>query len=282
VTAARTLLCEIHAVFADVPLLDSDIFEDTDILSEHESQHYNLPTTPPTFTHLDTPSDSPPLISLLYHTLFVTPASPTESVVASSSTLSSVPSSITLSSTQYPSITPAMSVQPIIPMRREETNQCLSLIHSSRTNSATTSRILISRLHTLELQSMTQKKHACHYVDIDTADLWESIAEFADGNATYDAFVKAVHTLYPGSEEEHKWSVADMDKLVGEQSCLGILSLADLGEYFQQFYTITTFLQSKTCLSKSEQSRAFVHGFQPNLWASISQASAEATRPFPR
>ena len=117
----------------------------------------------------------------------------------------------------------------------------------------------------------TKKKHACHYVDIDMADLWESIAEFADGNATYDAFVKAVHTLYPGLEEEHKWSIADMDKLVGEQSCLGILSLAYLGEYFQQFYTITTFFQRKTCLSKSEQSRAFVHRFQPNLWASISQ-----------
>jgi hypothetical protein len=26
--------------------------------------------------------------------------------------------------------------------------------------------------------SMEKKKHACRYVDIDTADLWESISEF--------------------------------------------------------------------------------------------------------
>ena len=60
-----------------------------------------------------------------------------------------------------------------------------------------------------------KKKHACRYVDVDTADLWESISKFA-GAATYDEFIKAVHALYPGSEEERKWSVADMHKLVGE------------------------------------------------------------------
>jgi len=116
-----------------------------------------------------------------------------------------------------------------------------------------------------------KKKHACRYVDVDTADLWESISQFADQNASYEDFVKAVHTLYPGSEEERKWSVADMDKLVGERSRLGIISLADLGEYFRQFYTITTFLKGKGRLSEAEQSRAFVRGFQPALWASISQ-----------
>ena len=116
-----------------------------------------------------------------------------------------------------------------------------------------------------------KKKHACRYVDVDTADLWESIAEFTNANSSYEEFTKAVHALYPGSEEERKWSVADMDKLVGERSRLGIISLADLGEYFRQFYTITTFLRSKNRLSESEQSRAFVRGFQPDLWASISQ-----------
>ena len=116
-----------------------------------------------------------------------------------------------------------------------------------------------------------QKKHACRYVDVDTADLWESIGQFTDATVTYEEFVKAVHALYPGSEEERKWSVADMDKLVGERSRLGILSLADLGDYYRHFYTITTFLRSKTRLSEAEQSRAFVRGFQPELWIRISQ-----------
>jgi hypothetical protein len=36
-------------------------------------------------------------------------------------------------------------------------------------------------------------------------------------NKTYSDFAKVIHALYPGSEEEHKWLVADMDKLVGER-----------------------------------------------------------------
>jgi hypothetical protein len=33
---------------------------------------------------------------------------------------------------------------------------------------------------------------------------------------TYADFTKSMYMLYPGLEEEHKWSVVDMDKLVGE------------------------------------------------------------------
>jgi hypothetical protein len=39
-----------------------------------------------------------------------------------------------------------------------------------------------------------------------------------DGGATFctckTPSTKVIHALYLGSEEEHKWSVADMDKLV--------------------------------------------------------------------
>jgi len=48
-------------------------------------------------------------------------------------------------------------------------------------------------------------------------------------------------------------------------------SLGDLGDYYRQFYTITTFLRGKQRLSAAEQSRAFVQGFQPDLWSRISQ-----------
>jgi hypothetical protein len=62
-----------------------------------------------------------------------------------------------------------------------------------------------------------------------------------------------------------------MDKLVGERSRLGIISLGDLGEYYRQFLAITTFLRNKGRLSTAEQSRAFVRGFPPDLWRIISQ-----------
>jgi hypothetical protein len=62
-----------------------------------------------------------------------------------------------------------------------------------------------------------------------------------------------------------------MDKLVGERSRLGVISLGDLGEYYHQFLAIITFLLGKSHLSKAEQSRAFARGFQSELWLRISQ-----------
>ena len=110
------------------------------------------------------------------------------------------------------------------------------------------------------------KQHTCRYVDVNTTELWETLTKYTDPTKTYDEFKTTVYTLYPGSDEERKWSVADMDKLVGERMCIGIISLGDLGEYYQQFLAITKFLISRGRLSAAEQSRAFVWGFQPELW----------------
>ena len=62
-----------------------------------------------------------------------------------------------------------------------------------------------------------------------------------------------------------------MDQLIGERSRLGILSLADLGDYYRQFLAITMFLKGKNRLSNDEQSRAFARGFSADLWRTISQ-----------
>lgn len=117
----------------------------------------------------------------------------------------------------------------------------------------------------------TQKRYACSYVDVDTSELWESIPEYADVTQSFDDFKTAIGVLYPGSQDERKWSVADMDKLVGERSRLGVITIADLGDYYRQFLAITSFLRRKNRLSEAEQGRAFARGFQPELWSRISQ-----------
>jgi hypothetical protein len=76
-----------------------------------------------------------------------------------------------------------------------------------------------------------KKKHTCLYVNIDTADLWEAILEF-DSARTFDRFDSTIFKLYLGSESEHKWTIADMDKLVGEQLRMGILDVSDFGNYY--------------------------------------------------
>jgi hypothetical protein len=116
-----------------------------------------------------------------------------------------------------------------------------------------------------------KKVNACRYVDVDTSELWESLPEFANNTITYIAFCAEVYKLYPGSEANKKWSVADMDKLVGERSRLGVITIGDLGDYYRQFLAITTFLKGKSRLSDGEQSRAFIRGFQTSLWLKIEQ-----------
>ena len=89
------------------------------------------------------------------------------------------------------------------------------------------------------------KKHAVRFVNCDTAELWEILPEFANATKSYQEFVDAVYKLYPGSDSERRWSIVDMDKLVGETLRVGILSLADLGRYHREFIAITTFLIAK-------------------------------------
>jgi hypothetical protein len=81
------------------------------------------------------------------------------------------------------------------------------------------------------VNNMEKKKHACQYIDIDIADLWEAIPEF-DVTKTFDEFKSAIFKLYPGSESKCKWTIADMDKLVIEQLWMGILDISDLGNYY--------------------------------------------------
>ena len=114
------------------------------------------------------------------------------------------------------------------------------------------------------------KKHALRFTDCDTAELWEILPEFADTAKTYQDFVDAVYKLYPGSDLERRWAIADMDKLVGETSQVGILSLADLGRYHREFMAITTFLIAKNRISPAKQSRAFACGFPPELWNRVA------------
>ncbi|KAF8221059.1 hypothetical protein L208DRAFT_1330261 [Tricholoma matsutake] len=129
-------------------------------------------------------------------------------------------------------------------------------------------KLLFSACNVTNSEDM--KKHACRYLDIDTSKLWESIPEY-DAGISFQNFRIAIHQLYPGSKDDRKWSISDMDKLVGEQLHIGIYNASNLGLYYRSFYNITKFLSTKGRISDAEQSRAFVQGFQPGLWARITR-----------
>jgi hypothetical protein len=61
-----------------------------------------------------------------------------------------------------------------------------------------------------------KKKFACYYLDFDSAELWEVLPQY-ETTSSYHSFVQAVYRLYPESDSDRRWTIADMDMLVGEQ-----------------------------------------------------------------
>ena len=94
--------------------------------------------------------------------------------------------------------------------------------------------------------------------------------ELTNVTAPYQKFVNTVYQLYPGSNAEQRWLIADMDRLVEETLRTGILSLTDLGKYHRDFVIITMFLIAKNHLATPEQSCTFTHTFPSKLWSQVS------------
>src|ERR1700691_2918769 len=116
-----------------------------------------------------------------------------------------------------------------------------------------------------------KKRYACYYVDIGTEELWASILEYSDRAKSFSDFVHAIYRLYPGSDGQRQWLLADMERLVEERCRIGIRTLGDLGDYYRRFIAITTFLCGKNRLSDVEQSRAFIRGLPHNLCDRVLQ-----------
>jgi len=88
------------------------------------------------------------------------------------------------------------------------------------------------------------KAQACQYIDIDESELWQALPEYT--NNSYDEWKKAVLTLYLGAMEDRKWSMADLDQLLGSTSCMGIMNSDKYAKYYRKFFTITQFLIRKS------------------------------------
>jgi hypothetical protein len=114
-----------------------------------------------------------------------------------------------------------------------------------------------------------KKRFAVRYVDIDTEDSWKLLPAYTDISISYEDFRTAIFKLYPGADEERKWTISDLDFLTGERTRLGIRNKEDLGDYHRKFLAITGFLVSKLRMSENEVKRAFVRGFPVELWSRI-------------
>ena len=111
-----------------------------------------------------------------------------------------------------------------------------------------------------------KKRYAVRYIDYETEDGWKQLGEFRDAQRTFDEFKAAVYKLYPGADDDRKWTLEDLDLLIGETSRIGFRHKMDLGDYHRKFLIITGFLVSKNRMSDNEVKRSFVRGFPRHLW----------------
>ena len=117
---------------------------------------------------------------------------------------------------------------------------------------------------------LEKKQAVAHYTDIDTSELIESQIEYSDPTKTYADLKAALLKLYPGAEEERKYTNKDLEALISIWSQRGIHSASDLGSYHRDFLTITRFLISKSRLSTLQQGAEFVRAFSGETWSATS------------
>lgn len=67
-----------------------------------------------------------------------------------------------------------------------------------------------------------KKKQLLWYVDYDTKQIWETFSEYEDATKTYKEFKAAIISYYPEASEEFKYSLQEMDSLVGERQWVGM------------------------------------------------------------
>jgi hypothetical protein len=81
-------------------------------------------------------------------------------------------------------------------------------------------------------EDVETKSQTVQYMDVDQSDLWKGLKGYSDREVSYEDWKEEVINLYPGADEKTKWTMSDLDKLVGERARLGVYNLADLGAYY--------------------------------------------------
>lgn len=109
------------------------------------------------------------------------------------------------------------------------------------------------------------KQAAVKYLKTRTSKLWKTTAAWTDAAKTYDDFKEEVFGLYPGATGDRTYTIQDLDLVIGHYARTGILSSADLGEYYRRFILVSRYLISKNRLASQEQSRSFFRGLQSQL-----------------
>jgi hypothetical protein len=95
-----------------------------------------------------------------------------------------------------------------------------------------------------------------YYLDHDTAALWESIP--VPGGMTWAQFKAAIFALYPGSDDNNRYTLTDLERLAHEHATQGIFTRGELGEYYRKWVTISAWLTARRLGDQRGLNRIFI------------------------
>lgn len=110
--------------------------------------------------------------------------------------------------------------------------------------------------------------HAVRYVDPDIEMLWRGLPSYA--TKVWAEFKKEIRKLYPGLDQDRKFGVAELEKLVSNWYVRGIRTQEEMGQFNREFKVICDYLLNKERLSNTEADRSYWRVFSGELKADLA------------
>ena len=97
------------------------------------------------------------------------------------------------------------------------------------------------------------------YLDFCEYETWRTHRSACGYN--WDAFKAEITALYPGADENRKYTVVDLEILVDKQTHEPMQSRYQFGDYYCQFVTISDWLLAQHKISMQDWNKLFINGF---------------------
>ena len=110
---------------------------------------------------------------------------------------------------------------------------------------------------------------AKYYLDHDTAALWASVQ--IPAHTTWLQFKPLIYALYPGADDNNRYTLTDLEHLAHEHAMQGIFTRGELGEYHRKWITISSWLAAHAIGDARTLNRTFMSGLSPALHEKVEQ-----------
>ncbi|KAJ3564556.1 hypothetical protein NP233_g8219 [Leucocoprinus birnbaumii] len=102
-------------------------------------------------------------------------------------------------------------------------------------------------------------QHTLRYLDYHEYETWKSRPS-AQG-LDWEAFKRDITSLYPGADEDRRYTLVDLELLADKQARQPMRSRYQFGEYYRQFVTVSDWLLAHNEISLRERNNIFLSGF---------------------